>query len=80
MSKRIRKVGLKNAAKEYPDQEETPPHIVDFTWQERLYEGLGVQFKARNLLDDEIVWEEGSNVTKTFKMGRSFEISMSYKY
>ena len=80
MSKRIRKVGLQNGAQEYPDQEETPPHIVDFTWQERLYHSMDLKFKARNLLDDEIVWEEGSNVTKRYTVGRSFELVMSYRF
>lgn len=80
MSKRIRKVGLQNGTQEYPDQEETPPHIVDFTWQERIFDDMDVRFKARNLLDDEIVWEEGNNVTKRYTVGRSFEISMSYRY
>ena len=80
MSKRIRKVGLQNGSQEYPDQEETPPHILDFTWQERIYKDMDLKFKARNLLNDEIVWEEGSNVTKRYTVGRSFELAMSYRY
>lgn len=80
MSKRIRKVGLKNGIQEYPDQYEIPPHILDFTYQERLMEGLDMRFKARNLINGDIIWEEGKNVTKRYKAGRSYEISLSYKY
>ena len=80
MSDRIRKVGLKNGVQEYPDQYEIPPHILDFTWQERIMDGMDMRFKARNLLDGEIIWVEGDNVTKRYKAGRSFELSISYKY
>ena len=80
MSDRIRKVGLKNGVQEYPDQYEIPPHILDFTYQERLMDGLDMRFKARNLIDGDIVWVEGDNVTKRYKAGRSYEISLSYKY
>ena len=80
MSERIRKVGLKNGVQEYPDQYEIPPHVFDFTWQERFMEGLDAKFKVRNLLDGETVWEEGDNTTKRYRSGRSFELSLSYKY
>lgn len=80
MSERLRKVGLKNGRQEYPDQYEIPPHLLDFTWQERLYEGLDMKFKARNLLDGEVIWTEGENITKRYKAGRYYEVSLSYKY
>ncbi len=80
MSERLRKVGLKNGVQEYPDQYETPPQLVDFTWQEHLSDGLDMKFKARNLLNEEIVWEEDNKVTKSYKLGRSYEIALSYKY
>lgn len=83
MSKRIRKVGLKNGVQENPDQYEVPPHLLDFTYQERLYDGMDLKFKARNLLDDEVKWylgDDTSRLTKSFKLGRSFEIALSYKY
>jgi len=80
MSERIRKVGLKNGVQEYPDQYEIPPHILDFTYQERIMDGMDMRFKARNLIDGDIVWVEGDNMTKRYKAGRSFEISVSYKY
>ncbi|MDD2790206.1 MAG: carboxypeptidase-like regulatory domain-containing protein [Sulfurimonas sp.] len=80
MSRRIRKVGLKNGVQEYPDQYEYPPHLVDFTWQENLLEGMDVKFKAGNLLNGEVTWMEGDNITKRYKPGRSYELSLSYKY
>jgi len=80
MSERIRKVGLKNGVQEYQDQFEIPPHVVDFTWQERLKENMDMQLKVRNLLNGEIEWVEGSNITKRYKLGRKFEVKLSYKY
>jgi len=80
MSKRLRKVGLKNGIQEYPDQYEIPPHILDFTYQEKISNSVDIKLKARNLLDGETVWEEGTNVVKEYKIGQSYEISMSYKY
>ncbi|MEA3521581.1 MAG: carboxypeptidase-like regulatory domain-containing protein [Campylobacterota bacterium] len=80
MSKRLRKVGLKNGQQEYPDQYETPPHLVDFVWQERLMDGLDMKFKAKNLIDGEVVWTEGDNVTKRYHIGRYYEVALSYKY
>lgn len=80
MSKRIRKVGLKNGIQEYPDQYELPPHLLDFTWQENIMEGMDVKFKAANLINGEVLWKEGDNITKKYKIGRSYELSLSYKY
>ncbi len=80
MSERIRKVGLKNGAQEHPDQYEIPPGILDFTWQERIMDGMDMQFKARNLIDGDIVWTEGDNVVKRYKVGRAYELSLSYKF
>jgi len=83
MSKRLRKLGLKNGIQENPDQYEVPPHVLDFTWQERLYDGVDFKFKARNLMDSEVKWylgEDESRLTKSYKLGRSYEVSLSYKY
>ncbi|MGB3961013.1 MAG: TonB-dependent receptor, partial [Sulfurimonas sp.] len=80
MSRRIRKVGLKNGIQEYPDQYEYPPHLVDFTWQENIMDGMDVKLKAANLLNGEVQWMEGDNITKRYKIGRSYELSLSYKY
>jgi hypothetical protein len=57
-----------------------PPHILDFTWQESFENNIKLTFKARNLLNDEIIWKEGANVTKRYKAGRFFDIGLSYKY
>ncbi|MEA2110776.1 MAG: carboxypeptidase-like regulatory domain-containing protein [Campylobacterota bacterium] len=80
MGERIRKIGLKNGVKEYPDSVEVPPNILDFTWQEKFEENLKLTFKIRNILDDEIVWKEGENITKRYKVGRFFDVGLSYKY
>ncbi len=80
MSERLRKVGLKNGAQEYPDQYEIPAAQLDFTYQEKLTDMMALKLKARNLLDGEIIWKEGENVTKRYQLGRTIEVSMSFKY
>jgi len=80
MDERIRKIGQKNGIKFYPDSVEIPPHILDLTWKEKFSDMITVSFKARNLLDDEVVWKELEKVTKQYKKGRSFSISLTYKY
>ena len=83
MSKRIRKVGLKNGVQENPDQYEVPPHILDLTYQERLYDGVDIKFKARNLINGDVKWylgDDENRLTKSYKLGRSYEVSLSYKY
>ena len=86
MGERIRKVGLIDEFA-YPDNYETPPQLLDLVWQEKfddmdLYgvDNLNLKFKLGNILDDETVWKQGSNVTKRFKTGQTFSIGISSKF
>jgi len=80
MDERIRSIGQKNGIKSYPDSIEVPPHVLDLTWQEKFSNGIKLSFKARNLLDDAIVWKELNKVTRNYKKGRSFSLSLTYRY
>lgn len=39
-----------------------------------------ILFKAKNLLDDSVTFTQGSNVTQTYKPGRSFSLKFNVRY
>ncbi len=82
MGARIRKVGMIDAKDEYPDYYEVPPQIVDFVWIEKFSNSLTVKLKIQNILDEKIIWYQGSkdNITNSFKKGSFYSLSLSYKY
>ena len=88
MGERIRKVGVIDEYA-YPDYYETPPQMLDFVWQEKFdkddlagfgIENLSAKVKIGNILDDETVWRQGSNITKTFKRGQTISVGISSKF
>ncbi|CAA6820930.1 MAG: Unknown protein [uncultured Sulfurovum sp.] len=86
MGERIRKVGVIDEYA-YPDYYETPPQLLDFVWQEKFenLEGFGLdnvsaKLKIGNILDDETVWRQGTNVTKSFKTGQIVSVGISSKF
>jgi len=82
MGERIRKVGMIDDKDEYPDHYEVPPQIVDFVWIEKFEDSFSLKVKLKNLLNEETIWYQGNldNITKKFKTGRNYSISVSYKY
>ena len=86
MGERIRKVGVIDEYA-YPDYYETPPQMLDFVWQEKFkniegfgLENLNAKIKIGNILDDETVWRQGSNITKTFKRGQTISVGISSQF
>ncbi|HEY9190569.1 MAG TPA: carboxypeptidase regulatory-like domain-containing protein [Sulfurovum sp.] len=81
MGERIRKVGLieDGGDKRFPDTTEIPPSLLDFVWIEK-FNDYTLKTKLGNLLDDKTIWKQGDNITKEFKTGTTFDISISYKY
>ncbi len=88
MGERIRKVGMieQNGGglpdSEYPDYMEDPAATLDFVWIEKYSNGLGLKLKLGNILDEETVWFQGdkNHITNSFKKGRKYSASLSYKY
>ena len=82
MARRLMRVALKNGDVILGlDDYEIPPHLLDFTWIEKfevdaLNTTLDLTFKVKNLLDDETVWEQGSQTTFKYKTGRSYSFSV----
>lgn len=88
MGERIRKVGVIDQFA-YPDYYETPPQMLDFVWQEKFdkddlsgfgIDNLSAKIKIGNILDDETVWRQGSNITKKFKKGQTISFGVSSKF
>ena len=81
MGERIRKVGLiEDGYKEFPDDVEIPPQLLDLVWIEKYENGLSFRVKIGNILNDETIWKQGDNITRKFKTDREYSFSLTYKY
>lgn len=61
-----------------PDIYEQPFNQLDFVISKKMYDRLNLKLKARNLLDDEVIFLQGDKITRSFTKGRSFSLSISY--
>ena len=88
MGERIRKIGVIDEFA-YPDYYETPPQMLDFVWQEKFdkndlsgfgLDNLSTKLKIGNILDDETIWRQGSNITERFKRGQTISVGVSSQF
>lgn len=75
-SKRILAAGVLGA----PDKYEQPVHQLDFVFSQNLYKGLSMQASMQNLLDDDIRITQGDEITRQFRRGRFFNLSVRLAY
>ncbi|PXW85409.1 TonB-dependent receptor [Nitrosomonas sp. Nm84] len=75
-SKRIMAAGVLTA----PDKYEQPVHQLDFVFSQNLYRGLSMQASMQNLLDDDIRITQGDEITRQFRRGRFFNLSVRLAY
>lgn len=75
-SKRIMAAGVLGA----PDKYEQPVHQLDFVLSQNLYKGLSMQASMQNLLDDDIRITQGDEITRQFRRGRFFNLSVRLAY
>lgn len=75
-SKRIMAAGVLGA----PDKYEQPVHQLDFVFSQNLYKGLSMQMSMQNLLDSEIRITQGDEVTRQYRRGRFFNLSVRLAY
>lgn len=86
MGERIRKVGMieYDNGKELknPDYYEDPAGLLDFVWIHKITDTLSYKIKIGNILDEKTIWYHGdtSHITNSFKKGRDYSFSMTYKY
>ena len=85
MDERLMRVALKNGDVILGlDDYEVPPNLVDFTWIENFHldildSELSMNFKIKNLLDDETIWKQGNKTTLEYKTGQTYSLSISAK-
>jgi len=75
-SKRIMAAGVLGA----PDKYEQPVNQLDFVFSQNLYKGLSMQASMQNLLDDEIRITQGDEITRQFRRGRFYQLSVRLAY
>ncbi|HAA55265.1 MAG TPA: hypothetical protein DCE42_10950 [Myxococcales bacterium] len=63
-----------------PDTYEQPFHQLDFVFSQTLASGFSINFKAKNLLDLPARFTQGEETTFMVTKGRSFSLSLSYKF
>lgn len=75
-SKRIMAAGVLGA----PDKYEQPVHQLDFVLSQNLYKKLSMQISMQNLLDSEIIISQGDEITRQYRRGRFFNLSVRLAY
>lgn len=75
-SKRIMAAGVQTA----PDKYEQPYHQLDFVFSQNLYKGLSMQASAQNILDDDVLILQGDEISRQFRRGRFFNLSVRLAY
>ncbi len=91
MDKRLMRIGTENPLSTSVrnvyglDQYEIPPELLDLTWIEQFESkafdtNFALTFKAKNLLDGETEWIEGTKTILKYKVGRSYSLSLSAKF
>ena len=79
MGERLRKVGMIDDGDFFPDHYEDPAAILDLVWIEKFRSGLSFKFKIGNILQQETLWTQGGQVTKSFKDPTTFSVGLSYQ-
>ena len=74
--RRIRGVGRYGT----PDIFEEPYHQLDFVYGQKLGEHWEVKLKAKNLLDRDVEFHQGDEISRRYKVGRFFGLSVGWNY
>ena len=61
-----------------PDVYEQPFKQLDFVYSQKFLEHFSLSFKAKNLLNDEVLFLVGDETARSFSKGRSFSLGLSY--
>lgn len=70
IGKRIAEVGSLGA----PDKYDQPVHRVDLVYRHQLFNNMALTLNIRNLLDDRIKVIQGSELARSYRMGREFRM------
>lgn len=75
-AKRIVEVGLLGA----PDKYEQPFNQLDFVYRQRVNDILSFNIRLKNLLDDEVTVKQGDEVTRAYRKGREYSLTLSLNF
>ena len=73
---RIVEVGAQGA----PDIMEESFHQLDFVASQQLPLGFRLKFKAKNLVNQQVRYTQGPEITNAFYRGREFSLELSWSY
>ncbi len=76
VGRRIRDVGRLGT----PDIFEEPLHQLDFVYSQRFGNGWRAKLSAKNLLDGEVTFSQGTKVARRFRRGRQFGASLAWSW
>ncbi|MBN2782409.1 MAG: TonB-dependent receptor plug domain-containing protein [Campylobacterales bacterium] len=80
MGERIRMVGTNDSSDKQMDTIEIPAQVLDFVWSTKLSNGIGLKLKLQNILDEETIWMTGDKIIRSYKKGKAYSLSASYKF
>ncbi len=63
-----------------PDVYEQPFKQLDFVYSQKFADRWKISFKAQNLLDDEVEFLQGEDITRLYKKGRSLGFGVAYDF
>jgi hypothetical protein len=63
-----------------PDIKKQPVPRLDFVYSQDLHEAWKLKFEAANLLDPDIEFEQGSNITRSHQEGRELSLELTYTF
>ena len=75
-SKHIVSAGLLGA----PDKYQQPFHQLDFVYNQSVNKWLSVRLNMQNLLDDDVLILQGGELTRQFRRGRQFNLSVRMSF
>jgi len=63
-----------------PDAKEQPAPQLDFNYRQVLFSNWELGVKFRNLLDSEVEVEQGPSIQRRYKTGRTYSLSLGYRF
>ncbi len=57
-----------------------PVSRLDFVYRQEFADNWRFKFEAENLLDPDIEWEQGGDVTRSYQEGREFSVGIEYTF
>lgn len=76
MGRRIVNLGTEG----FPDMYEQPFNQLDLVTSFKVSDRLKIGFNLKNILDDEVTWEQGGVVVRKYKKNRAMSVKAAYQF